>query len=454
MIPAGQISAVLGPTACGKTTLLNLLRLGGQGATSGEVSVTIDDPTHSTVWDLDRSVIGSYVGYVPQEDVFDRELTVRELLTFCALTRTSSTAADAEAIVNQVLMDLGILHIAESIIGGGENLSANISGGQLKRVNIAVELVALSRPGLLLLDEPTAGLDAAVAFDLMKTLENVCSTGITIVLVLQQPRVEIFSRIQHLFLMNQHGGIVYEGASADASAYLQSLGYANVGEEASDADFCLDVLNGMIACNPAIAALSPDSLHLHWKQVASSSSTSVTVERDEELGTAELRNHRLLVSQVSSFDSWKKFGNQLVLNAKRLLLVRTRDRSKLLIYIVIDVLEACALSSGFSIFLTGSYLGIFNPSVQQSLQGYFPSVLANHANWNTSGFGFEQLLFFISTTVGTASCLAAVPVFAGQLANASRERDSGISLWAFSLGRIAADTVFVILNAFVFTGTW
>ena len=56
-----------------------------------------------------------------------------------------------------------ISKIADTVIGGSANAAANISGGQLKRVNIAVELVSLTRPGVLLLDEPTAGLDAAVS---------------------------------------------------------------------------------------------------------------------------------------------------------------------------------------------------------------------------------------------------------------------------------------------------
>lgn len=148
-----------------------------------------------TTRELTKEDFSQYIGYVPQDDILDRELTVRELLVFNIQTRLPhiSDENEIQSIVDNVLSDLAIRHIADSVIGGGENKSANISGGQLKRVNIAVELVgmfvvitsisgyvtpvflflALSSPALLLLDEPTAGLDASIAYDLIVSLETV-----------------------------------------------------------------------------------------------------------------------------------------------------------------------------------------------------------------------------------------------------------------------------------------
>eukprot|EP01034_Spumella_vulgaris_P023122 gene23122-29315_t len=266
-IPAGKLSVILGPTACGKSTLLNLIRKGGKHATGGLVEVKLVDgggggasvtppsltpstsQNHFNAFNATNSmnmsslndsrpnsidyggynsanvqviefhrpasissvqsgqsgggqqqqrsvsgtVIGSgavkrenprtltpsdlstFIGYVPQEDILDRDLTIRELLAFNVRSRRPEVTSQTEidSILSSVLSDLAIQHVADSIIGGGENLSANISGGQLKRVNIAVELVALSSPALLLLDEPTAGLDAAIAYDLILSLETV-----------------------------------------------------------------------------------------------------------------------------------------------------------------------------------------------------------------------------------------------------------------------------------------
>lgn len=96
-----------------------------------------------TIRELTKEDFSKYMGYAPQEDILDRELTVRELLVFNIQTRLPHITDDREihSIVDNVLSDLAIQHIADSVIGGGENMSANISGGQLKRVNIAVELV-------------------------------------------------------------------------------------------------------------------------------------------------------------------------------------------------------------------------------------------------------------------------------------------------------------------------
>ena len=115
----------------------------------------------------------------------------------------------------------------------------------MKRVSIACELVALTRPAALLCDEPTAGLDSSVAEGLIKNLRDLSRDGITIGLILQQPRPEIFASLDKVFLMKSDGSLVYTGPSTDAAASLQSRGYSQP-EDCSDADFCIDVLNNII----------------------------------------------------------------------------------------------------------------------------------------------------------------------------------------------------------------
>jgi ABC-type multidrug transport system ATPase subunit len=123
-----------------------------------------------------------------------------------------------------VLSDLSIRHIGDTVIGGSRETqaAANISGGQLKRVNIACELVALSHPAALLLDEPTSGLDASIAYDLIESLESIASTGITVLMALQQPRPEIFARMDRVILMLSGGHIIFDGPPNQAAPYLQS----------------------------------------------------------------------------------------------------------------------------------------------------------------------------------------------------------------------------------------
>ena len=95
----------------------------------------------------------------------------------------------------------------------------------MKRVSIACELVALSRPAALLCDEPTAGLDSSVAEGIVRNLRDLCKQGITVGLILQQPRPEIFASLDKIFLMEGSGSLVYVGVPSDAAASLQSRGY-------------------------------------------------------------------------------------------------------------------------------------------------------------------------------------------------------------------------------------
>jgi ABC-type multidrug transport system ATPase subunit len=443
------------------------LRLGTTDGSSskGDIKVRVRNISTNHCWTLDKSVVRNFVGYVPQEDIFDRDLTVRELFTFNALTRLQGkrTSAEIKVIVDEALAELSMQHVADSIIGGGENKAANISGGQLKRVNIGCELVSLQRPGILLLDEPTNGLDASVAFELMETLEVVRDRGITIVMVIQQPRAEIFAKIEHLFLMNSCGGIVYEGTSGGAVPYLTSIGY-NIAEETSDADFCVDVLNGLNDTYNEYGSMKVlDSKHLHHMWRSSTPSAKVkkslaTMESGEVevIDTLSSVKYDIPLESKSSMliKTIGRMSYLTYLNAMRLLRVRLRDQNALILYAIINIIMAIALSSGFSILITGSYLSIFRPPTANQFYPFNPEVLGVLNERAASFTGFTQLLFFISSALGTASCLVSVPVFAGKAAIFAREKTGGMPVIAFGVGRMIADLFFVTLNAFVFAGIW
>jgi ABC-type multidrug transport system ATPase subunit len=485
----------------GKSTLTNVLRHGRlPNSTGGTVLYTIRSASSTGERLNNGDVVGSaqgavqtltatqaqhLIGHVPQDDILDRSLTIRELFTFHAKTRSrvSRSAAEIRSIVDDVLADLAIQHVADSIIGGGENAAANISGGQLKRVNIGCELVALSRPALLLLDEPTAGLDAAIAFELIMTLESLKKRGITIFMVIQQPRAEIFERIDHLFLMNSVGGIVYEGRSAQAVPYLLSIGYSP-NPDAFDADYCLDVLNGlrdpssMTSRRSGVEAIESTAvvqmaviqpqhgesrldcteLHLLWReqqkqqqqQGGDVEAQKKAAENLSKMGTATHEEARAWLT----WEYWQRLGYHTFLNAERLLTIRLRNRTSLLVYIAIDAVMSLALSSGFSIYLSDSYRGVFMPPVDKVLQLFYPSALQSYRTHNAASMGFAQLLFFMSSALGSSSALSAVPVFSGQAILAKRENAAGISVVSFASGRMVGDVFFVTLHGFVFAGVW
>lgn len=164
-----EFVAFVGPSGAGKTTLMMALN-GFNRADRGQVLVNGDDLYRH--FELYRHLIG----YVPQDDIIHRDLTVAEALRYAARLRLpqDTTSEEIEQRIDKVLTELGMQEQKNQVI-------SSLSGGQRKRVNIAVELLA--DPGLIFLDEPTSGLDPALEKKMMYTLRNMADRGRTVILV-------------------------------------------------------------------------------------------------------------------------------------------------------------------------------------------------------------------------------------------------------------------------------
>eukprot|EP00899_Mesostigma_viride_P016453 jgi/Mesvir1/24809/Mv22058-RA.2 len=229
----GTLTAVMGPSGAGKTTLLNAL--GGRIVT-GDLygSVRLNGTLPIAV-----AARRGLMAYVKQEDYLVGSLTVRETLLCAALLRLPGEMARAEkdARVAQVLRLL-LLEGAEHTLVGN-HLLRGISGGEKRRLSVALEVV--TQPPLVLLDEPTTGLDAYAALELVKALHGMCARGHTIAATMHQPRHDIFHLLDGLVLLAR-GHVVYNGRAADVAAHFHAVGltcppHVNV------ADFLLDVLS-------------------------------------------------------------------------------------------------------------------------------------------------------------------------------------------------------------------
>lgn len=167
-LPRGAMLGVLGGSGAGKSTLVKAIT-GSGPATSGRVLFDGYDLYEN--YDLLRRRLG----YVPQDDILHASLTVAETLHFSARLRMPDASQTERASRSaQVLEELGIGHRADARV-------SELSGGQRKRLNVAVEL--LSRPPLLLLDEPTSGLDPANERSMMRLLRQLADGGRTIIVV-------------------------------------------------------------------------------------------------------------------------------------------------------------------------------------------------------------------------------------------------------------------------------
>ena len=135
------------------------------------------------------------------------------------LPRTWDLARKKE-FVRATLSILGLEEIRHSRIG--DETVRGISGGQRKRVNIGLELVA--DPTVLFLDEPTSGLDSTSSLETCDALSKIASLGVTVVTVIHQPRYEIFTSFDDVLLLGKGGRAVYLGPSTRALAHFEAHG--------------------------------------------------------------------------------------------------------------------------------------------------------------------------------------------------------------------------------------
>ncbi|MCU0527829.1 MAG: ATP-binding cassette domain-containing protein [Elainella sp. Prado103] len=200
-IEPGQLVALVGGSGAGKSTLMKTL-LGTDPATQGDVFLNgYNLQEHFNVY-------RSQIGYVPQQDIMHRELTVTEVLTFACKLRLPPDTQVVQ-VVNKALEQVKLSHVKDSIVN-------RLSGGQLKRVSIAIELLA--DPWLFFLDEPTSGLDPGLDKEMMHLLRELANQGRTIVLVTHATsNIEVCDRVA---FMGRGGYLCYFGQPREALQFF------------------------------------------------------------------------------------------------------------------------------------------------------------------------------------------------------------------------------------------
>lgn len=492
-IAGGTLTGILGPSGCGKTLLLQALR--SLGAPSGCVlaggsarALKGKTSDHSggggggdgTPVALQRSD----TGFVPQEDIFDRAFTPRELFTHSASLRfpMSTPQTILDGAVTSTLSELGLDGVADVVVGGITGGAANISGGQVKRVSIGMELVG--RPSTLFLDEPTSGLDATAALALLRTLHTIVNTrGVTIFVSLAQPRSEAFECLDNLVLLQAGGRVAYAGPADKAVAFALSccrtptLDASAVGDgDAPPPSSSKGTTSLPPGCNPAdflldlVAQMAPGmeevDLAKEWEGKAASfsaSSPSVTYlaassppPSSSPSSPLTTQVAPLLMHQHPSLPPpTPGFLSQFTLQLKRALVFRLRDAQSLTVFSLLHAFMALALSSGFSILTQKSYLKTLYGPMLPAFLPYLPPFLRPYAaSNNLFDLGLQQLMFFISISCGTASGMSSIGVFGGLSRVFRREVEGGASPWALGLARMVGELFMVGWVAVVFSGVW
>lgn len=246
----GRLLAICGPSGSGKTTLLNALA--GQLPHNRKMRLE----GYITANGTPVPTPGIRSGFVAQEDLFFSQMTVKETLMMAIemRTATSATHQERQQAVEQVIRRLGLAKCAETPVGDAK--TRGLSGGEKKRLSIAVELVA--RPQLILADEPTSGLDAFAAQQAMQALKDLTTDGHTIITSIHQPRSSIFAMFDDLCLLSE-GQLLYFGPAQEALEYFKGLGYG-CPEHYNPAEFLADLV--------AIDHSSPESESASTQRVA------------------------------------------------------------------------------------------------------------------------------------------------------------------------------------------
>ena len=209
---SGKLIGIMGASGAGKSTLVNVLN-GSFEPSIGKVYINGID-----IYE-EKEKIEGLIGYVSQDDLLIEDLTVFENLYYNAkLCFGNLSEFQIIKRVSKLLQTLGLFEIKDMKVGSP--LNKKISGGQRKRLNIALELIR--EPAILFLDEPTSGLSSRDSENIMVLLKELALKGKLVVTVIHQPSSDIFKMFDKLIILDVGGYLIYYGDPVDSIIYFKS----------------------------------------------------------------------------------------------------------------------------------------------------------------------------------------------------------------------------------------
>jgi ABC transport system ATP-binding/permease protein len=227
---SGRLIGIMGASGAGKSTLLNVLN-GSMPPSAGEIRIN-----DINIYSGNNKIKGT-IGFVSQDDLLIEELTVFDNLYYNAKLCFDNFEDDQlRTMVSEMLQSLGLYEIKNMKVGSP--LNKKISGGQRKRLNIALELIR--EPSILFLDEPTSGLSSRDSENIMDLLKELSFKGKLVFVVIHQPSSDIFKMFDKLLILDTGGYLIYNGDPIDSIIYFKSkMHHANWNE--SECHICGNV---------------------------------------------------------------------------------------------------------------------------------------------------------------------------------------------------------------------
>jgi ABC-type multidrug transport system ATPase subunit len=226
----GKLIGIMGSSGAGKTTLLNVL-CGVESPYKGEVIIN----GHNLHTEKDK--LEGIIGLIPQDDLLIEELTVYENLYYNAkLCFKDKSEEEINNLVIKTLSSLGLLERKDLKVGSP--LNKTISGGQRKRLNIALELIR--EPSILFVDEPTSGLSSRDSENVMDLLRELALKGKLIFVVIHQPSSEIYKMFDKMIILDTGGYLIYYGNPVEAVMYFKRID-AQINSDVGECQVCGNV---------------------------------------------------------------------------------------------------------------------------------------------------------------------------------------------------------------------
>ncbi len=223
-VNSGEILAIMGPSGAGKSTLLKGL-LGQAPFVSGAILVNGHDLSNAG----GLASVSHKVGRVPQSDVLVDELSIVENIEYFHTIAVDSghSTYELRERIDKELSDMGLHNdpsagsssLTRKRIGNGDGRKANISGGQAKRANIAMELI--NDPDVLIIDEPTSGLSSHDSLSLVTKLKDIAVSGKIVIIIIHQPSSDVFKLFDRLMLLDGGGHCVRSGTKQEVLNWLR-----------------------------------------------------------------------------------------------------------------------------------------------------------------------------------------------------------------------------------------
>jgi len=341
--PQGKLLGIMGGSGAGKTTLMNVLA-GIEYPSKGTVEINGID-IHK-----DKDKIEGVIGYIAQDDLLIEELTVYQNLYYNAkLCFKDLKEAEIDERVMTTLSNLGLDHIKDLKVGNV--LNKKISGGQRKRLNIALELIR--EPAVMFVDEPTSGLSSKDSQNVIDLLKELSLKGKLIFVVIHQPSSEIYKTFDKMIILDKGGYLIYYGNPIDAITYFKvQTNQADSGKRSENPEELFNLIEKEVIDEFGRPTGKRQTTPKEWYERYNSHPSKENVEIIQDSPPSSLKRPSIF--------------NQTVLFTVRDLLAKVSNQQ----YMLINLLEAPLLAILLSFVIrfqnepdTGDYVYRYNDNI-------------------------------------------------------------------------------------------